>query len=108
MNNTFKFNGMKPKIEPKASTKEQIKEECRAAYYVCWGNHSYEESEKIRNLNFRSSGSLRPADWFTVMKEVAPQYNGFDAEKVYDLIQDQDIRIIPSREGSVCLYVIYS
>jgi len=58
--------------------------------------------EKGRMI-FRASMGLNPLDVFTIMTEVVPKYNNFDAHCLLRLPIGCSVTI--AREYSVCLYV---
>lgn len=60
----------------------------------------------IRNLQFRSSNWMTPAEWASQMKVICPEYNEFHAGKVGAwLSRYPGVEVQPAREYSVCLYL---
>lgn len=60
----------------------------------------------LRDLHFRSSKWMSPAEWAQQMKVCCPSYNSFSANKVSRwLAAFGGIEVQPARELSPCLYV---
>lgn len=56
-----------------------------------------------RNLNWRASAAVSPAEAISIMEETCPSYNEFTPELLKQLPSDAKVTL--AREGSVCIYV---
>lgn len=90
-----------PKYE--IATHTAFKEIYLAYYDSSLEGHSYEESYKVRNLDFRSSEAVHPSIAKKIMDVACPGYNNFESSLI-ELLPD-DCLVTIAREGSVCLYV---
>jgi len=61
-----------------------------------------------RNLDFKATEHTTLMEWVAYFPLIVPGYNAFDAEcaeAVGKLFADA-LRVIPAREGSVCVYIV--
>ena len=75
------------------------------AYSDCWLEGNLEEKLGLRNLKFRSTAWYDPEFCRHIMADMIPEYNNFNAEKVFNELMEFDIKIQIARENSVCVYI---
>lgn len=81
-----------------------VLEEAKKAYYDAWGGHSYEESERIRQLEWKASQAVTRDEAVEIMQLVCPGgYNAFHAGRLQLL--PEDCKVTLARAMSVCIYV---
>lgn len=71
-------------------------------------NRGWEVGQKIRNLDFKASGSMTLFAWEEAMSKACPNgYGEFDTQRVSGALAvfREHITIIAAREGSVAVYV---
>ena len=73
------------------------------AYVDAWSDRAASE---FRDLDWRGSEWMTPAEWTEQAELIVPGYNVFDAREVGRWLQRfSGIKVQPAREGSVALYV---
>ena len=79
--------------------------EIAMAYADCWLDEDIETKLSLRNLHFRSDAWLEAESCHFLMTDIVPEYNEFDADRVFNELSGLDIQIQIARESSVCIYV---
>jgi len=61
-----------------------------------------------RNLDFKATEHTTLMEWVAYFPLIVPGYNAFDAEcaKAVGKLFADALRVIPAREGSVCVYIV--
>ena len=80
---------------------EAVRKEVMTAYADC--HMPFESAQKIRNLNFRASAVVSPAEAKAILEEAHVYYNEFEPS-LLDQFHPHCLVTI-AREGSVCLYI---
>ena len=92
------------------------------AYCDCWSDEMAENFSRklfgdipygfngdrrmsLRNLDYKGQ-EMSVADCSTLFDLICPSYNNFESCIISKLLWDLPIKIIPAREGSVCLYIV--
>lgn len=80
---------------------KQVLKEVKIAYADCLDQS--EKSYKIRQLHFRASNSVSPAEAKEILEKCNVYYNEFEPNILDKFPPDCQVSI--AREGSVCLYI---